>query len=187
MINILLVAFNASFLTFNIFFLIRLLQEKKKYMPIDVVEARTLNDNKSKVYSLQDRMQYIFSMHVEKIEKAVSEGKCEFFIEDYISSVNFYRAILGLPANATLEEVDLATEKYGFESRNTLASEACSKVREKLLRWITDMGYTYKEQYSDGYIITVPNSIQDITALRNVIKSWKPTTKSVNEDKYFGD
>lgn len=56
MINILLVSFNASFLTFNILFLIKILREKKKYMPIDMEDARTLKDAKSKIYSLQDRM-----------------------------------------------------------------------------------------------------------------------------------
>jgi len=187
MINMLLVSFNASFLTFNILFLVKILREKKNYMPIDAEDARTLKDDKSKIYSLQDRMQYIFSMHIDKIEKAINEGKCEFYIEDYIRPINFYRSILGLPSNSTIEEVDAATEKYGFESRNTLASEACTKVREKLFRWISDRGYTWKEKYSDGYIIMVPNSIKDITSTKNVIHNWEPIVKSVNEDKYFGD
>ena len=94
MINILLASFNASFLTFNILFLIKILREKKNFMPIDAEMACTLKDNKSKIYSLQDHMQYIFSMHVNKIEKAIDEGKCEFYIEDYIRPINFYRAIL---------------------------------------------------------------------------------------------
>lgn len=187
MINILLASFNASFLTFNILFLIKILRDKKKYMPIDIEEARTLKDNKSKIYSLQDRMQYIFSIHVDKIEKAIDEGKCEFYIEDYIRPINFYRAILGLPSSSTIEEVDAATEKYGFEGRNALANEACTKVREKLLRWISDKGYSLKENYSDGYTTIVPNSIKDITSAKNIIHSWEPIIKSLNEDKYFGD
>lgn len=48
MINILLASFNASFLTFNILFLIKILHDKKKYMPIDAEESVTLKDNKSK-------------------------------------------------------------------------------------------------------------------------------------------
>lgn len=187
MINILLASFNASFLTFNILFLIKILRDKKKYMPIDVEDARTLKDNKSKIYSLQDRMQYIFSIHIDKIEKAIDEGKCEFYIEDYIRPINFYRAILGLPSNSTIEEVDAATEKYGFEGRNALANEACTKVREKLILWISDKGYSLKENYSDGYTIIVPNSIKDITSAKNIIHSWEPIIKSLNEDKYFGD
>lgn len=187
MINILLASFNASFLTFNILFLIKILREKKNFMPIDAEVACTLKDNKSKIYSLQDRMQYIFSMHVDKIEKAIDEGKCEFYIEDYIRPINFYRAILGLPSNSTIEEVNAATEKYGFEGRNALASEACSKVREKLFRWISDRGYSWKEKYSDGYVIIVPNNIKDITSTKNIIHNWEPIVKSLSEDKYFGD
>lgn len=187
MINILLASFNASFLTFNILFLVKILKEKKNFMPMEADESVTLKDNKSKIYSLQDRMQYIFSMHVDKIEKAIDEGKCEFFIEDYIRPINFYKAILGLPANSTIEEVDAATEKYGFDGRNALASEACTKVREKLLRWISDRGYNWKEKYSNGYVITVPNSIKDITSAKNIIHSWEPIIKSLNEDKYFSD
>lgn len=54
MINILLASFNTSFLIFNILFLIKILQDKKKYMsiPVDAEEARMLKDNKSKIYSL---------------------------------------------------------------------------------------------------------------------------------------
>ena len=187
MINILLASFNASFLTFNILFLIKILRDKKKYMPVEVEDARILKDNKSKIYSLQDRMQYIFSMHVDKIEKAIDDGKCEFYIEDYIRPINFYRAILGLPSNSTVEEVDAATEKYGFEGRNALANEACTKVREKLILWISDKGYSLKENYSDGYTIIAPNSIKDITSAKNIIHNWEPIIKSLNEDKYFGD
>ena len=187
MINILLASFNASFLTFNILFLIKILHDKKKYMPMDAEDSVTLKDNKSKIYSLQERMQYVFSIHVNKIEKAIDEGKCEFFIENYILPINFYKAILGLPDNATIDKVDTATEKYGFKGRNTLASEACTRVREKLLRWISDRGYTWKEKYSNGYVITVPSNIKDITATKNIIHNWEPIVKSVNEDKYFGD